>query len=162
MNSKQLNTACIEKIKELAPEVYKNELHITRPFFTLNSLLFNKGEKILSEDYKLTQSELDILASLYFSETDNFSLTPTQLKDIMFFTSGGMTKLLKKLEEKEYIIKIDNEADKRSKSIQITESGIKITSKALKDIIEFESSYFSKLNHEEQKQFKNLLYKVLN
>lgn len=162
MDSKQLNIMCINKLKKLTPEIYRDEIHTTRPFFILSSILYNKGEEIISTKYQLNQTELDILASLHYSHRDDFSLTPTELYDIMLFSSGGMTKVLKKLETKKYIRRIDNNQDKRSKLVQITSLGKKITSQALKDIITFEASYFSKLNTDEQKQLVSLLYKILD
>ena len=42
-------------------------------------------------------SHIDVLASLHFNGN---ALSPTELYDAMLFSSGGMTKVLKKLEEK--------------------------------------------------------------
>lgn len=162
MDSKQLNIINIDKIKELTPEVYNNEMNTSRPFFILHSLLYKKGENIISTQYNINQTELDVLASLYYSSKENFSLTPTELYEIMLFSSGGMTKVLKKLEEKEYIRRIENSEDKRSKLVQITSLGKEITEKALKDIVTFEANYFSKLTNNEQDQLKTLLYKILD
>ncbi len=162
MDSKQLNIINIEKIKELTPEVYNNEMNTSRPFFILHSLLYKKGENIISTQYNINQTELDVLASLYYSSKENFSFTPTELYEIMLFSSGGMTKVLKKLEEKEYISRIENSEDKRSKLVQITSLGKEITVKALKDVVTFEANYFSKLTEKEQNQLQTLLYKILD
>lgn len=79
----------------------------------------------------------------------------------MVFSSGGMTKVLKKLEAKEYIIRIDNINDKRSKLVQLSKKGNILLSKALKEVVELEKKFFSPLDNEEQRIFKDLIYKVL-
>ena len=73
-----------------------------------------------------------------------------------------MTKLLKKLENKYFIRRIENKIDKRSNLVQITDLGVEVTIKALKDILSFEDGYFSKLDKNEQTVFKKLIYKMLD
>lgn len=125
----------------------------------LHKKLFEKGEQILSEKYALSQSELDVLSILLFSKDK--TATPTKLFDLMIFTSGGMTKVLKKLESKNYIDRVESNFDKRSKLVRITPLGEEITHNALQEVMEFEDGYFSKLDENEQKVFKKLLYKML-
>jgi len=128
----------------------------------LVELLFEKGEEILTKEFSLSQSELDVLAALYYGGGEEFTLTPTNLYDIMLFSSGGLTKVLKKLEEKEYIKRIDSNEDKRVKNVQITKSGIEITTKALDKVLSYEHSFFSKLDTNEQDEFKRLINKILD
>jgi len=162
MDIKQLNKISIDRMKKLAPELYIDTIDVSRPFFLLSSLFYKKESEFLSEDYSLTQTELDILASLFFSGSDDFCLTPTELKELLRFTSGGIAKVLKKLESEKYITRIDNQEDKRSKFVQLTEQGKTTVKKALKDIIEFEAKYFSKLDLDEKENLKNLLFKLLS
>lgn len=162
MNIKQFNTNNIENVKKLSPEIYKDSLQISIPFFVLHKLLFEKGEEILSKEFLLSQSELDVLGALYYAGGEKHSLAPTQLYDIMLFSSGGMTKVLKKLEEKQYIQRVENSEDKRSKLVQITKLGIEVTIKALDKVISYEDTYLSKLDKSEQESFKKLLYKILD
>lgn len=162
MNIKQFNTNNIENIKKLSPNIYNKTLEVSIPFFVLHKTLFEKGEKIISKDFNLTQSELDILSALYYIGGENFTLTPTKLNEVMLFSSGGITKLLNKLEEKNYIKRIISDEDKRSRFVQITQLGKEIMKEALKTITSFENKYFSKLNNKELEEFKTLLYKILD
>lgn len=162
MNIKKLNIDTVENVKKLAPSVYKESMNLSFPFFMLQKILFERGEEVLTKNFSITQSELDVLTSLCFSNNKDGILSPTELYDIMIFSSGGMTKLLKKLESKEYIKRVENPKDKRSKLVQITPLGKNKTIKALKEIIEFEDKYFSKLNQNEQEIFKKLLHKMLD
>lgn len=161
MNIKQFNENNITNIKKQSPQVYKDTLELSIPFFVLHKFLFEMGDKTLKEKYDLTQSELDVLGSLYYAGGENYSLTPTKLYEIMLFSSGGMTKVLKKLESKKYITRKENLEDKRAKLVCLSTLGKEITTKALKEVIEDEDKYFSKLDNNERDEFKRLLYKIL-
>lgn len=160
MNIKQFKTN-LKNVKKYTPEVYKETMQLTIPFFLLHKMLFEKGDNLLKEEFSLNQSELDILAALYYMTEGDFTMSPTELYEVMFFSSGGMTKILKKLESKNFIVRIDNENDKRSKLVKLTNRGKEITSNALKQIVEFEDRQFSKLNKEEQSILKKLLLKII-
>lgn len=160
MNIKQLKEN-LENIKIQTPDIYKDSMNITIPFFLLSSKLFEHGEKMLKEKYNLNQTELDILSLVYYSTDEKYRITPTKLYDMMLFSSGGMTKALKKLESKDYIKRVENENDKRSKLVELTSLGKEIAVKAIKDIVEFEDKSFSKLDKQEQQLLSKLLLKAL-
>jgi len=161
MNIKQFESN-LENVKKLSPEVFKKTMQLSVPFFVLHKKIYEKGEALISKEFNINQSELDVLAALYYMGDDDFVMSPTQLYDVMLFSSGGMTKLLKKLENKDFIRRVENSLDKRSKLVQITDLGIEVTTKALKNIVSFEDEYFSKLNEKEQDTFQKLMYKILN
>jgi len=161
MNLKQFETN-IENVKRISPDIYKETMLLSIPFYIFHKKLYDEGEDVILKECHINQSELDVLAALYYVSDGSFTLTPTQLYDVMLFSSGGMTKLLKKLESRNFIRRIDNSEDKRSKLVQITDLGKEITSKALKDIVTFEDKYFSKLDVKEQEVFKKLIYKMLD
>ncbi len=161
MNLKQVQKN-LDNVKNITPEIYKDTMKVSLPFFVLHTKIYNEGEDVILKECDLNQTELDILTTLYYVSNDSHTLSPTELYDTMLFSSGGMTKVLKKLESKNYIKRIDNKEDKRSKLVQITEFGKEITAKALKDIVAYEDKYFSKLDINEQEQLKNLLYKMLH
>ncbi|MGA1931837.1 MarR family winged helix-turn-helix transcriptional regulator [Arcobacter sp. YIC-464] len=162
MQLKEFNKNSIETLKEKTPHIYKSVLHVTLPFFRAHKVLFDKGESVLKEEFNLTQSELDVISCLYYSSEEEHTLTPTKLYELMLFSSGGMTKLLKKLEEKELIKRVDSKEDKRVKNVQLTKKGIDIMLSAIDRIISFEDDYFNKLDNKEQKEFAKLLNKLLD
>lgn len=161
MNVKQFETN-LNNVKKYSPDVYKKTMQLTVPFFMLHKKLFDQGNELLNDNFGLNQSELDILATLYYMSDGSFTLSPTQLYDVMFFSSGGMTKILKKLEHKELITRVDDETDKRSKLVQLTQKGKELSQSALKEIVTFEDIHFNKLNAEEQETMQKLLLKVLS
>lgn len=146
--------------KEKSPETYNDIVQITVPFY----MFYNKmmeGVYDIEEQHSISNSELDVLASLIMSGNDEYVLSPTKLYEILLFTSGAITKVLKKLEEKKYIIRLNNEFDKRSKLVQITQSGKEICQKTLKEVLLYEEQCFEPLNKEEKDIFKNLLVKMM-
>ena len=155
----------IEKIKEQykkqSPQMYNESVELTLPFFILHKKIYEGGNEILTNNYNLNQTELDVLANLQYLGGDDFSLTPTELYEQMLFSSGGMTKVLKKLEEKKLIRRVKNPNDKRSKLVQITQEGTEITQNSLKEILTYEENIFSKLDKKERETLKNLLLKTL-
>ena len=77
----------------------------------------------------------------------------------MFF--AAITKVLKKLEEKQYIERLDNKFDKRGKLVKLTPLGREVYDKVMKDILDFEEKCFSPLSEEEKQTMKNLFIKLL-
>lgn len=161
MNIKQFESN-LQQIKKLTPQLFKETMQLSLPFFVLHKKIHDNGENLILNEFNISQSELDVLAALYYDGGENFTMSPTRLYDFMLFSSGGMTKLLKKLENKNLIRRIENSSDRRSKLVQITDLGIDITIKALKDILTVEDEYFSKLDKEEQAIFKKLIFKMLD
>jgi len=136
--------------------------YVSLPLYVLSQKLLNQIGTFLDKKYTLSNSEVDVMASLYSAqETDN-TLTPTKLYERLFFSSGGMTKVLKKLEQKGLIKRIDNKDDKRSKLVQLTQSGKEILKTSLADVIELEESIFSNLNEAEKQLLSDLLFKSLD
>lgn len=114
-------------------EYHKKVLHVAFPIVLVEKILMEKKERIFANKYDLGKSEFDVLITLLCSCE---SLTPTTLYENMIFSSGGMTKLLKKLESKKYIERIPSETDKRSILVKLTEEGYKITLEAYEEMLE--------------------------
>jgi len=150
----------IEKNKTQSPETFNEILNVTIPFYTFYKQM-NQGICQLEEEkYRINHSEVDVLSSLKILGDKDYILSPKQLHQKLLFTGGAITKVLKKLEEKKYIRRLDNKYDKRSKLVQLTKLGIEVNDKVLKDIIDFEEKCFSALNEEEKQTMKNLLLKM--
>lgn len=160
MNMDELELS-IQQHKKNSPETFNEIINITIPFHMFHKSIYTGICKIPEGKYKMSNSELDVLASLKISGSDKYILSPTELNERLLFTSGAITKILKKLEEKKYIKRLDNKYDKRSRLVQLTSSGKQILNKALKDVVDYEEQVFSVLTQEEQETFKNLFVKML-
>ena len=160
MNIDELDIS-IKRHEERSPETFNNIINITIPFYMFHNKLYTDMCKIPEDTYQISNSELDVLASLKISGSEKHILTPTKLNEHLLFTSGAITKILKKLEEKKFIKRLDNKYDKRSKLVQLTSSGEQVLNRALKDVLGFEEKVFSILTQEEKETFKNLFVKLL-
>lgn len=161
MNIKQFENN-LKNVQKLTPQVYKKTMQVCVPFYVLHKKLYDEGETLILQDFSINQSELDVLSTLYYMGGDEHIMSPTKLYEVMLFSSGGMTKLLNKLESRGLILRVQNKNDKRSKLVKISDLGIETTIKALKNIVAFEDKYFSKLDSNEQKILQKLLYKMLD
>ncbi|MFA6788400.1 MAG: MarR family transcriptional regulator [Arcobacteraceae bacterium] len=134
-------------------EVFATALPIT----LLYKNMFNETEQFLKEKYDLLHSHIDVLATLYFNDN---ALSPTELYDATVFSSGGMTKVLKKLEEKKYISRTPSLEDKRSLLVCLTPLGSQLVEESLGQIAQHKEKIFNVLTPKEKENLKNILSKL--
>lgn len=103
------------------PEVSSVENDVIMCLIRMNDLIMNKAKEKLAP-LGLTHAAFEVLTTLRALPPPR-QLTPTELYKSALLTSGGMTKLLKNLEEHGYIERVWHETDKRSKLVKLTESG---------------------------------------
>ena len=151
----------IQLLKNKAPSVFHDIVYVTNPFFRLYNELHGMNAEFLQKQFNITMSELDIITSLFYSGGESYTLSPTRLMERILFSSGGMTKILKKLESKNLILRLENPDDGRSKLVQLNEKGIALAQEGLKSLLRFEAEYFSDLNESEQAELSRLLLKTL-
>lgn len=158
MNDKNFNNK-LERLKNIVAPEYKDTIDTTVPLHAYYINMMQAVKNVLEAQYELTKSELDLLITLSIADTGG-TLSPTELYDHLVFSSGGMTKLLKKLEKKEYIRRVDNIEDKRSKLVQITPTGKEIAKKAMSDVLKVEKQYLSVLSESERNNLSTALKKL--
>ncbi|MBU1666960.1 MarR family transcriptional regulator [bacterium] len=134
---------------------------ITLPMTLLYKHLFNEGTSILQHTFGLSHSEMDVLAALYFNGK---TMSPTDLYEATIFSSGGMTKVLKKLQEKGFISRVPSDKDKRSMLVHIEHEGEEMVEKSIKLLVEKDNEVFDILDSNEKefmlKIFKKLVYSL--
>ncbi|MDQ1264033.1 MAG: hypothetical protein QG559_1034 [Campylobacterota bacterium] len=136
------------------PEVFM----MTFPIALIQKTIFTHAEIFLKEKFDLLNSEVDVLASLY---THNRVLSPTQLYDLTIFSSGGMTKVLKRLQDRGFIYRKEDLNDKRCMLVCLSQEGEEIVKKSLYEISKECHKYFEALSKEEKELFSSLLKKIL-
>ncbi|AXH14340.1 hypothetical protein CP985_05780 [Malaciobacter mytili LMG 24559] len=151
------------KSQNLEPIIF--EKLTTNPIFTLaskiyqiNDILKKEIEKILKK-HQLTFYELEILVVLH--ENENDFLKPSDLYKKLLFSTGGITKLIQRLEKKNYITKEIFLDDLRTKPISITTKGEQVVLEVFPKILKIEKDVFSKLNKEEISNISNSLEKLI-
>lgn len=134
---------------------------IILPMILIDKFILDKTDISLSH-FGLLRSDSDVLVTLFFN---NKVLSPTELYEAMLFSSGGMTKVLKRLEEKGLISRIPSSIDKRSLLVQLEEKGEVLIKQALLSIAEYQSQFLSILEDTEkvviENAFKKLAYALL-
>ncbi len=133
---------------------------LSLPLLLINKHLHNTSEQYFRSKYNLLHSDIDVLAALYFNNEDK-SLSPTELYDATIFSSGGMTKVLKKLEEKGFIKRESSQNDKRKISVKLTQVGADLIEECIcSTALRLEDS-FGVLNKDEKKNLKDILSKLI-
>ncbi|WP_121626296.1 MarR family winged helix-turn-helix transcriptional regulator [Poseidonibacter antarcticus] len=136
------------QLKNILTPALKDTVDLVIPLHVYYKNMMQEVKVFLEKKYELNKSELNLLVTL--STTENKTLAPTKLYEDLVFSSGGMTKLLKKLEMKDYITRIENPEDKRSKLVKITSVGESLAIDALNDVLKIEGSYFINLTDVEK------------
>jgi DNA-binding MarR family transcriptional regulator len=131
---------------------------LSLPITLIHKIVFNKNEQYIKDKYGLNHSEIDVLISLYFN---NKTQTPTELYESTIFSSGGMTKVLKKLEQDKYISRSPDENDKRSMLVILEKKGDFLAAELLEYFSLEINKIYSILDEEEKEVTKRALKKVL-
>ena len=133
---------------------------IVLPVFRLREVIWGSDKEIASQ-YGLTWADFKTLSALRHAPEEGHK--PSDLYERLSITSGGLTKVLKKLEGEGLIQMVSNESDGRSRFALLTKKGRKLVEKVIK--------HFERVNHEtfgsaltksEQAQLSALLLKLLS
>lgn len=103
-------------------------------------LLENAQEALIPFDLSFT--EFEVLAALRASPPPH-RLLPTELYEAMLISSGGLTKVLRVLEERKLISRPRDSKDRRQHPVAITAKGMKIAEKGLSCIAGADESALS-------------------
>lgn len=107
----------------------------------------------------LQKADFSLLSALRRSAPP-YQLTPTELTESMVFSSGGLTKVLLRMEAREYIKRQKNTEDKRSRLVRLTNKGKDLVEKTMLEIQQLERN-LCPLNSQEVSQLENLMNKIL-
>jgi DNA-binding MarR family transcriptional regulator len=130
---------------------------LTLPIALIYKKMYQETESFLKNNYDLLHSDLDVLASLYFNES---RLSPTELYAATVFSSGGMTKVLKKLQDRKLIKREASPTDKRSMLVCLTQNGEELAKDCLSKIAKSKEEMFSLLTKKESEDLKRIFSKI--
>ena len=132
-----------------------------------NMFLYHYVEELISdygsyydvnlENPDLTIKEYSVLLRIRFTGRS----TQHDLVELFKVSGAYMAKLLKKFEDEEYIIRIENPENRRKKIVELTEKGVEKTDKLIKVIDEWEKEVSSDLTEDEKIILKKLLSKIV-
>ena len=107
----------------------------------------------------LSVPEGDILFTLRRSAGQR--LSPSQLSEWLFVTSGTMTGRLDRLEQRGLIRRIPNPRDRRGMDVELTPEGLKLADELVAAHVENERELMAGLTREERRALEKLMRKLL-
>ncbi|MBW2273543.1 MAG: MarR family transcriptional regulator, partial [Deltaproteobacteria bacterium] len=93
------------------------------------SVLIDGFQQETLAPFELTPNDYAVLAALRRAGPP-YQLAPNQLYTALERSSGGMTKMLKRLEQLELVRRVDNPDDRRSKLVRLTAAGKRLEADA--------------------------------
>jgi DNA-binding MarR family transcriptional regulator len=90
--------------------------------YRLRDIVSERTLPVVNE-FGLSEAGFDVLVTLH-AQAPPYRLTPSDLYRSILMSSGGLTKVLKSLEENGWVERIARPEDKRSSFVQLTASGI--------------------------------------
>ena len=113
--------------------------------------------------YKPYLDKLDLTYTQYIAMMvmwEKKEVTVKELGKCLYLDSGTLTPVLKKLEEKNYVVRNRSKEDERNLIVSITETGEDLKEQAVK--IPMELGACVNVEPQEAQQLQKLLYKLLN
>ena len=98
------------------------------------SVLIETFEQETLEPFELTPSDYAVLAALRRAGSP-YELAPNQLYTALERSSGGMTKMLKRLESLGLVKRVHDPKDKRSRLVRLTASGKQVEQAAFEAFV---------------------------
>jgi len=95
------------------------------------NVLIEAFEQEVLEPFELMPSDYAVLAALRRAG-EPYQLAPNQLYTALERSSGGMTKMLKRLEELGFVRRVRDPSDGRSKLVRLTSAGKRVEERAFK------------------------------
>lgn len=98
-----------------------------------HSAWFEKAGRVMAR-HGLTFAEFDVLSTLERSSRKDYTLTPKELQASVLITSGGLTKVLRQLEERGLVVRCAVEGDRRVKPVRIETPAIQLVRAAREEV----------------------------
>lgn len=124
------------------------------------SALLEQRLEMVFETFSLSSWEFDMLAALRRAGAP-YCLSPTDLFSTLMVTSGTMTHRLKRLESREFIIRLPNALDARSMLVQLSNEGKKLIDEAVEKHVENERLILAALSADDLEQLDRRLASLL-
>jgi MarR family 2-MHQ and catechol resistance regulon transcriptional repressor len=120
-----------------------------------HDLVLKSMEKVL-EPYNLSLSGFNAMCLVKHNPNSKMS----DLGQLMIVSSASITSLIDFLENRNYVIRVQDEEDRRSKFLQITDQGLKVVEEIIPKFVECQKKITEKITVEESKVFLQVLEKM--
>lgn len=137
---------------------YEPAVEVTTRIYRIAEALHEQARGLAAEA-GLLPAEFEALYALRLSGKP-FSLTPTELYRTLLVTSGGMAKLLKRLEGRGLVTMAAVPEDRRSKRITLTPEGLRLVEQLVPRVIAAETAVVDVLPDTERAALGGLLKRI--
>lgn len=149
----------IQRIRQHWPEIAERIRPPVIYLYRARDRLLDDVEQRL-KPLGMRSSDLDVLGALR-SQPRPWQLTPTELYRALLLSSGGLTKILHRLEAAGWIDRPANPMDGRSRLVRLTRAGERKLDNALESVFEQEDKHMAALSPAEHQELARLLEKLV-
>ncbi|WED28948.1 MarR family transcriptional regulator [Vibrio sp. DW001] len=163
MSNKHLNVDdFISLMKENWPTAFQS-LYPLFPRIRRIEEHINADKASIMACYGLYSSDFDLLTALRRSnKAAPYELMPTEICEYMLFSSGGLTKVMNRLEKKAFITRVESNHDKRIKMVRLTVEGEQLIEEVVEQFQDLHTTYLDGFKQEDVEQLDFLVRKLLN
>jgi DNA-binding MarR family transcriptional regulator len=111
----------LERMGRNWPDAFTPVSGLIMRLYRLSSLALENGRQQVAR-HGLGFTEFEVLVALR-SVSPPHELTPTELYDAILISSGGLTKVMRGLESRGLVTRVEHEADRRSRRVRLTPEG---------------------------------------
>ncbi len=111
-------------------------------------------------DFDLTNTQFTLLMGLTVLTQTRKCVTQMDLANFLKLDKMMVSEVLRTLEKKGYILRVNNPNDKRAKSLIVTDKGVKLNEMALEKALVIDARFFSALG-DDKDEFVRMLKKLL-
>ena len=141
------------------PDLDSTPMEVIGRISQLSALIQRELERVFAQ-HGLAGGDFDVLATLRRSGAP-YRLTPGELSRSTMVTTGGMTKLLDRLESRGLIRREPDPRDRRGKRIALTDDGRALVDRAVEAHLQNEERLLADLSDAEREELAALLRELL-
>jgi DNA-binding MarR family transcriptional regulator len=107
------------------------------------TMLWQRKQKRVLDPLNLTHTQFVLLSSLAWLSKENNAVTQVDIANLSNTDRMMVSKVLRKLEEKQFITRQEHQTDTRAKIIKLTQKGIEVLQKAIVKVESADLDFFS-------------------
>lgn len=123
----------LSQTAESFPEIDSPGMRFIARLFRLRDVVFENAQREMA-NFDLSPAEYSVLATLRKTPAPH-RLKPSDIYKGMLLSSGGLTKVLKTLEARGYVLREDDEDDRRGSLVRLSAEGVALAEEAMKAVI---------------------------
>lgn len=127
--------------------------------FKIINCAFEEAKNKFLNQYNITAAQFDIL--LFLRMNPKKEIHQREIEKWLRLKNPTVTGILNRLEEKQFIIRRTNDADKRFRMIDLTEKGTMVLKDVYVEMKRMEAELFSCLTEQELQQLCGMLDKII-